>query len=244
MSQEMEEQTMVTRGNTASYLLAVIAGIGFNVLYFLYTFYVPRPDPFLKLIHLMLSVGLVIVSVAFVYQNMNFLRTLLKIIGVTLSIIHVYASLALFGFIGIFMIIWYGLSVFLLFITFKWLKDTDEGGEVAFNLRKNWEYYTTLVLGASLICVFLGTMWLSQTSSELFKLVLMADSGLLVVVSLAFTLAKTRRHRTLMTILSGALFGIHGYLSIALYPGIGVYVFGWFGFSLLIVFAAFNWFKE
>ena len=244
MSEEREEQILHKRGMTTAYLLSVISGIGFIVLYFLYTFYVPQTDPFYKLIHLMLSVGLVITSVAFAYLNKNFLRSLLLIISGVLAAIHVYASWALFGTTGVFMIIWYGLSLFLLFITFKWLKETEEGGQVSQNLRMNWSYYSTLVLGLSLIAVFLGAMWLSQTTNELFKLVLMADSGLLVLVSLAFTFAKTRKHRVLMTIISGALFGIHGYLSIVLYPEIAVYVFGWFGLSLMIVLAAFNWFKE
>ncbi|MHA1930543.1 MAG: hypothetical protein ACTSV2_18370, partial [Candidatus Thorarchaeota archaeon] len=177
--EERLEQMLHRRGMTAMYLLSVISGIGLNVLYFLYTFYIPQSDPFFKLIHLMLSVGLVITTVAFAYLNKNFLRILLLFISMALAGIHVFLSWELFGTTGLFMAGWYFLSLFLLFITFKWLKIAEEGQQVSQKLRKNWSYYCTMVLGLSLIAVFLGAVWFSQTANELFKFVLMADSGLL-----------------------------------------------------------------
>lgn len=244
MSEEREEQIEQERGKIFSYLLSVVLGIVFVVAYLLYTFYIPQTDPFYKLIHLMLSFALVITTVGFAYLNMNFLRSLLKFISAILVIIHIYASLALFGFTGVLMIIWYVFSLFLLFITFKWMKETEEGGQVASNLRKNFTYYSSMLLGIAFLLLYIWYTIGLLFIDPFYKMILIEASILLVATSLGFAYMKTRRTRIFMTVVSGSLAGVHGYLSIALFTGAGVYMFGWFGFSLLLIFAAFNWLKE
>lgn len=201
-------------------------------------------DPFYKLIHLMLSFGLVMTTLGFATINVNFLRSLLKFISIILAGIHVFASWALFEFVGVFMSAWFGASLFLLLFTFKWLRESELGGQTSSHLRKYFSYYLSMVIGIAFFLLFMGYTLVLMYIDPFYKMILLDVSILLVVTSLGFAYLKTRPMRILMTVVSGSLAGVHGYLSIALFADAGVYMFGWFGFSLLLMFAAFNWFKE
>lgn len=244
MSEEREGQILHDRGKTTSYCLSLIIGISIIIRYFWFTFDLPLIDPFYKLILLLVSFILVITSLAFAYMNMNILRNILKIISGFLALIHVLVSFALFWGMGVFMIIWYSCSLILIFNTFKWLRESEQGGWVSSILRKNFSYYTCLVLGIIFFRLYIFYI-VRFVSIDLFhKMTLVVVSILLVITSLRFAYLKTRRVRILMTVVSGSLAGILGYLSLALFTGAGVYMFGWVGFSILLIFAAFNWLKE
>ena len=244
MSEEREEQILHERRTTFSYFLSMLLGTVFISLHFLYTFYLQMGDPFYKLIHLMLSFGLVMTILGFALINKNFLRSLLKVISGILAVIHVYGSLALFDFMGVLMMMWYGVSLFLLLIAFKWLRESELGGETSSHLRKNFTYYLSMVIGIAFFLLFMGYTLSITLIDPFYKMILLDVSILLLVTSLGFAYLKTRRARIAMTVVSGSLAGVHGYLSIALFTGAGVYMFGWLGFSVLLIFAAFNWFKE
>ena len=72
-------------------------------------------------------------------------------------------------------------------------------------------------------------------------------SGLVLVLStIALGQAKTRPGRTGLTIFSGLIGGVHGYMDIVLFPNwlFGTLLFFWIGFGVLLTAAALSWLPE
>ena len=244
MSEERDGQILYERRKTFSYLLRLILGSAFILLYIWSTINLLEFDPIYKLILLLVSLILAAIALLFTYINANILRSILKAVSGILALIQIILSVVFTGLTGLFMSIWFGFTVFLLFSTFKWLKETEAGGQASSHIRKFFSYYLCMLSGIIFLYLYLWFI-LSIVFIDLFyKMVLFEASILLVATSLGFAYLKTRRTRIAMTVVSGSLAGIHGYLSIALFTGAGVYMFGWLGFSVLLIFAAFNWFKE
>jgi hypothetical protein len=108
-------------------------------------------------------------------------------------------------------------------------------------------YYLALLIGMALVGAY---FWYLMTStivvvSILFYWILVLGGLLLVGTAFGFASAKTRSSRVALTMLTGILGGIHGYLIFTMYDLImGIILFAWMAFGLLIAFAAFAWLHE
>jgi hypothetical protein len=107
--------------------------------------------------------------------------------------------------------------------------------------------YLALLIGMA----FLGAyFWLLLTPTiviqTLWHFLLIVSGILLVASTLALGASTTRSGRTGLTMLTGVFGGVHGYLDLILFNDlfVGVILFAWIAFSLLIAFAAFSWLRE
>ncbi len=106
-------------------------------------------------------------------------------------------------------------------------------------------YYLGLLVGMGLIGAYLWVVLTTITSGALFNYVLFIDGLLLVVSTFGLAFAATRSGRIGLTMISGVLGGIHGYLDIVLFPPIvGIVMFAWIAFGLLLSFATLSWLHE
>ncbi|MHA1577716.1 MAG: hypothetical protein ACTSU3_10185 [Candidatus Thorarchaeota archaeon] len=243
MSEERDGQ-IYERRTTFSYLLRLILGSAFILLYIWSTINLLEFDPIYKIILLLVSVILAAIALLFTYINANILRSILKVVTGILALVQFILSVVFTGLTGLVMSIWFGFTVFLLFSTFKWLRETEVGGQASVHIRKFFSYYLCMLCGIIFLYLYMWFVLSIMFIDPFYKMILMDISILLVATSLGFAYMKTRPKRLLMTVISGSLAGIHGYLSLALFTGAGVYMFGWFGFALLLIYASFNWLKE
>ena len=113
---------------------------------------------------------------------------------------------------------------------------SDEGG---------FFYYLALLAGMFLIGAYLWLIMIVPTFSQMFQLVLLLSGILLVVVAMTFVYARTRSSRIGLTVATGILGGIHGYLDLALYGWfVGLVLFAWMAFGLILAVSAYNWLYE
>ncbi len=108
-------------------------------------------------------------------------------------------------------------------------------------------YYLALLIGMALVGAYFW--YIMNTTvlvvSILFRLILVLGGLLLVATAFGFAAAKTRSSRVALTMMTGILGGIHAYLIFTMYDLImGIILFAWMAFGLLIAFAAFNWLYE
>jgi hypothetical protein len=116
------------------------------------------------------------------------------------------------------------------------LSTTEEGG---------FFYYLALLIGMVLIGAYLWHIIITPAVSQIFQLIQVFSALLLVVSAMGFVYGKTRSMRIGMTIASGILGGIHGFLVFVLNDVIlGIILFAWFSFGVLLSFAAYNWLNE
>ncbi len=112
----------------------------------------------------------------------------------------------------------------------------DEGG---------FFYYLALLAGMFLIGAYLWLIMIVPTFSQMFQLILLLSGILLVVVAMSFVYARTRSSRIGLTVATGILGGIHGYLDLALYGWfVGLVLFAWMAFGLILAVSAYNWLYE
>ena len=112
----------------------------------------------------------------------------------------------------------------------------DEGG---------FFYYLALLAGMFLIGAYLWLIIIVPTFSQMFQLILLLSGILLVVVAMSFVYARTRSSRIGLTVATGILGGIHGYLDLALYGWfVGLVLFAWMAFGLILAVSAYNWLYE
>ena len=106
-------------------------------------------------------------------------------------------------------------------------------------------YYLTLLIGMALWGAYFWTILNATIVVVAFHWILVFSGLLLAVSSFGFASANTRSSRVSLTMLSGVLGGIHAYLIFSLYDLImGIVLFAWMAFGLLLAFAAFNWLYE
>ncbi len=116
------------------------------------------------------------------------------------------------------------------------LSTTEEGG---------FFYYLALLIGMVLLGAYLWHIMITPTFSQFFQFILVMSGIILIMTAMLFVYGKTRSMRIGMTIASGILGGIHGFLVLALYGAItGIILFAWMAFGLLLAFAAYNWLQE
>ena len=91
-------------------------------------------------------------------------------------------------------------------------------------------------------------LWYTLTTPAVFGIyyfIFFMSGVLLMVTSFLFVYVKTRASRVGMTVLTGLFGGIHFFLDITLFDTfMGVILFAWVAFGLLLAFAAFNWLLE
>jgi len=113
---------------------------------------------------------------------------------------------------------------------------SDEGG---------FFYYLALLAGMFLIGAYLWLILIVPTFSQMFQMILILSGILLVVVAMMFVYARTRSSRIGLTVATGIIGGIHGYLDLALYGWfVGLVLFAWLAFGLILAVAAYNWLYE
>ncbi|MHA1906522.1 MAG: hypothetical protein ACW98Y_04445 [Candidatus Thorarchaeota archaeon] len=116
------------------------------------------------------------------------------------------------------------------------MSKTEEGG---------FFYYLALLIGMVLVGAYLWHIIITPAVSPIFQLVQFMSGLLLVVTSMMFVYGKTRSMRIGMTVASGILGGIHGFLVFVLNDVIlGIILFAWISFGILLSFAAYNWLQE
>ena len=108
-------------------------------------------------------------------------------------------------------------------------------------------YYLALLIGMALWGSYFWTIL--NTPVTLVNMIffwIFVFSGLFLAISaFGFVSANTRSGRVALTMMTGILGGIHGYLMFTIYDVImGIILFAWMAFGLLIAFAAFNWLHE
>ena len=108
-------------------------------------------------------------------------------------------------------------------------------------------YYLALLIGMALVGAYFW--FIMNTSivvvSILFYWILVLGGLLLVGSAFGFASANTRSSRVGLTMITGILGGIHGYLLFTMYDVIlAIILFAWMAFGLLVAFAAFNWLYE
>ena len=108
-------------------------------------------------------------------------------------------------------------------------------------------YYLALLIGMALLGAYFWTLMNTPVMvvSVIFHWILVMGGIFLVVSAFGFASAKTRSGRVGLTMLTGILAGIHAYLIFMMFDVImGIVLFAWMAFGLLIAFAAFNWLYE
>ncbi|MFW9908022.1 MAG: hypothetical protein ACFFEF_05565 [Candidatus Thorarchaeota archaeon] len=116
------------------------------------------------------------------------------------------------------------------------MNTTEEGG---------FFYYLALLIGMVFVGAYLWHIMTTPTSSQIFQFILVMSGILLVASSFMFAYSNTRSMRIGMTMASGILGGIHGFLTLTLFDLItGIILFAWMAFGILLAFAAFNWLHE
>ncbi len=116
------------------------------------------------------------------------------------------------------------------------LSTRDEGG---------FFYYLALLIGMGLVGAYMWYILVTPSPYEVYNFIMYISGALLVATSFLFAYAKTRTSRVLMTVLSGIIGGMHFFLDIALYDYVmGLILFAWLAFGVLLSFAAFNWLLE
>ena len=97
-----------------------------------------------------------------------------------------------------------------------------------------WGAYFWTILNTPVLFVNIGLIWL-----------LVFSGMFLTITAFGFVAANTRSSRVALTMMTGILGGIHAYLIFTLYDLImGIILFAWMAFGLLVAFAAFNWLYE
>ncbi|MDF1539258.1 MAG: hypothetical protein P1Q69_10195 [Candidatus Thorarchaeota archaeon] len=113
---------------------------------------------------------------------------------------------------------------------------SDEGG---------FFYYLALLAGMFLIGAYLWLIIIVPSYSQMFQLILILSGILIVAAAMMFIYARTRSSRIGLTVMTGILGGIHGYLDLALYGWfIGLVLFAWMAFGLILAVSAYNWLYE
>jgi hypothetical protein len=108
-------------------------------------------------------------------------------------------------------------------------------------------YYLALLIGMALWGAYMWTIMNTTVVvvNIIFIWILVFGGLLLAVSAFGFAAANTRSSRIGLTMLTGILGGIHAYLIFTMYDLImGIILFAWMAFGLLIAFAAFNWLHE
>ncbi len=130
----------------------------------------------------------------------------------------------------------YSLQAWFKTVRRKIMLNRDEGG---------FFYYVALLAGMFLIGTYLWHILVTPTGYQGFHFIMYATGFLLPVSAFGFAFAKARTSRVGLTVITGVIAGIHFFLEITLFGSfVGVILFAWMSFGLLLAFAAFSWLLE
>jgi hypothetical protein len=107
-------------------------------------------------------------------------------------------------------------------------------------------YYLVLLLGMGFLGIYFWIILTSSFSSIVIYLIFLITGFVTVAATLALAGVKSRSGRLSLTMLSGFVGGMHGYLDIVLFPvGLyGAFLFFWWAVGLMLAFAALAWIVE
>ncbi len=106
-------------------------------------------------------------------------------------------------------------------------------------------YYLALLIGMGLVGAYFWYTLTYPVGFGIFNFIMFISGVILLLTSFAFAYLKTRMQRVVMTIVSGLLGGIHFLLVVGMFEVfMGIILFAWIAFGLLLAFAAFNWLLE
>ncbi|NWF95866.1 MAG: hypothetical protein HXY34_06955 [Candidatus Thorarchaeota archaeon] len=104
---------------------------------------------------------------------------------------------------------------------------------------------TVLLSGMAFVGSYFWYALASTVELTFFHMVFFGTGGILFLSTFLLAHLKTRSSRTLMTMFSGTVTGVHGYLDLTLFDwGPGIVLFAWIAFGLLLSFSAYAWLKE
>ncbi len=131
-------------------------------------------------------------------------------------------------------------------MTSPWLDFPQQYNKViCLNDEGGFFYYLALLAGMFLIGAYLWLVITVPSYNQMFQLILILSGILLVAAAMMFIYARTRSSRIGLTVLTGILGGIHGYLDLALYGWlVGLVLFAWMAFGLILAVSAYNWLYE
>ena len=106
--------------------------------------------------------------------------------------------------------------------------------------------YIGLLLGMGLVGAYFWTILVAPIIDMLAHLLLLLTGFLVVISTLGLAVMKTKPSRVGLTMLSGAVGGVHAYLDLALFTDwfIAIIMFAWIALALLLTFATFSWLLE
>lgn len=106
-------------------------------------------------------------------------------------------------------------------------------------------YYLALLIGMVLVGSYLWLIFTTLPTNFTAHFILFMTGVLLVITTLGFSYAETRSGRLGLTMATGILAGVHGFLELVYFPLLeGIILFAWFAFGLLLSLAAYSWLKE
>jgi hypothetical protein len=107
-------------------------------------------------------------------------------------------------------------------------------------------YYLVLLLGMGFLGIYFWIILTSNIGNFMIYLIFLTTGFVTVVGTLALAGVRSRSGRLSLTMLSGFVGGMHGYLDIVLFPvGLyGAFLFFWWAMGLMFAFAALAWIVE
>lgn len=113
-------------------------------------------------------------------------------------------------------------------------------------IRGTFVYYLVLLIGVGFLSIYFWIILTAAIPDIMIKLAFFLSGLILMISTFALTAAKTRSGRTILTILSGLVGGVHAYMDIILFPDwmVGTLLFFWLTFGLLLACAALAWLPE
>ncbi len=110
--------------------------------------------------------------------------------------------------------------------------------------RGTFFYYLGLIVGAAFCGAFYGVILMASLPLTLFNYMMLGSSGVVLLGSLLFAHLHGRKPRLFLTILTAIPAGVFGFLSVKLFPGLGLVYFGWLMFGILILSSVYSWTNE
>lgn len=107
-------------------------------------------------------------------------------------------------------------------------------------------YYLVLLLGMGFLGVYFWIILTASIANIVVYLILLMSAFVATTSTMGLAASKSRSGRLGLTMLSGFVGGIHGYLDIVLFPiGLyGAFLFFWWAIGLMMAFAALAWIIE
>lgn len=107
-------------------------------------------------------------------------------------------------------------------------------------------YYLVLLLGMGFLGVYFWIILTASIANIIVYLIFLVSAFIATASTMGLAVARNRPGRLGLTMLSGFVGGIHGYLDVVLFPtGLyGAFLFFWWAVGLMMAFAALAWIIE